>query len=116
MLVAAASNLVWNGLDAGTEVVVQVSLEQPFDEHPEKADRKGLCGKITVRDNGPGLSAEVAKTVFEPFVTSKPDGSGLGLAYVARAAQLLGGNVEWRREDRQTLFELRFALEEKNCP
>jgi signal transduction histidine kinase len=116
MLVAAASNLVWNGLDAGTEVVVQVSIEKPVDEHPETADKKGLWGKITVRDNGPGLSAEVAETVFEPFVTTKPDGSGLGLAYVARAAQLLGGMVEWRREDRQTLFELRFALEEKNCP
>lgn len=102
-LVAAISNLVWNGLEAGTDVVVQVFVEQ---------DSK--LGRILVSDNGPGLASDVADTLFEPFVTTKPDGSGLGLAYVARAAQLLGGTATWRRQENRTEFEFTFGVEEKS--
>lgn len=101
-LIAAISNLVWNGLEAGQEVVVSVSM----DRDPE-------LGRVVVSDNGPGLAAEVAATVFEPFVTTKPDGSGLGLAYVARAAQVLSGTIHWRRVKSQTEFELTFGIERK---
>jgi signal transduction histidine kinase len=101
-LLAAVSNLVWNGLEAGQEVVVSVSVDQDAE-----------LGRMVVLDNGPGLAAEVAGTLFEPFVTTKPDGSGLGLAYVARAAQILGGTVNWRRVGSFTEFELTFGIERK---
>lgn len=107
-LVAAVSNLVWNGMEAGHEVTIFVAIHPPTDECAKKH------GVVTVTDDGPGLSAEVADSAFEPFVTTKPDGSGLGLAFVARAAQLLGGAASWRREDNKTAFELTFAVEEKN--
>jgi signal transduction histidine kinase len=102
-LVAAISNLVWNGLEAGTDVVVRVFVQQDSQ-----------LGRIVVSDNGPGLAGEVADTLFEPFVTTKPDGSGLGLAYVARAAQLLGGTVTLRRQENRTEFEFTFGVEEKS--
>jgi signal transduction histidine kinase len=104
-LLAAVSNLVWNGLEAGQEVVVLVSIDQD-----------DALGRVVVSDNGPGLAAEVAGTLFEPFVTTKPDGSGLGLAYVARAAQLLGGTVTSRRVESRTEFELTFRIERKFQP
>jgi signal transduction histidine kinase len=61
-----------------------------------------LCGQpavqITVRDNGPGLTAEQAKRIFAPFYTTKPKGTGLGLAIVTRIVEAHGGNISVQSE------------------
>jgi PAS domain S-box-containing protein len=49
---------------------------------------------VSVADDGPGVPAEVAESVFTPFVTSKPGGTGLGLAIVQKIVQQHGGEVE----------------------
>jgi signal transduction histidine kinase len=49
--------------------------------------------RIRVIDDGPGIPAELAATVFEPFVTYKPRGTGLGLTIAREAAQSLGGQL-----------------------
>lgn len=49
--------------------------------------------RLTVRDNGPGLSPEVAERVFEPFVTSRPGGLGLGLSLCETLAQEMNGRL-----------------------
>jgi len=49
--------------------------------------------RIRVVDDGPGIPAELAVTVFDAFVTSKPHGTGLGLTIAREAAQSLGGHV-----------------------
>lgn len=49
---------------------------------------------IEVEDSGPGLSPELRERIFEPYVTTKPDGSGLGLALSARICQEHGGRLE----------------------
>ncbi len=51
-------------------------------------------GRLTVRDQGPGIPVEMRDRVFEPYVTTKENGTGLGLAIVRRNARLLGGDVE----------------------
>lgn len=48
---------------------------------------------VRVRDDGPGVAPEVADRLFEPFVTTKPGGSGLGLAVVQRVVEAHGGVV-----------------------
>ncbi|HEX4420201.1 MAG TPA: ATP-binding protein, partial [Kofleriaceae bacterium] len=48
---------------------------------------------IRVADDGPGIPAELAANVFEPFSTSKPHGTGLGLTIAREAAQSLGGQL-----------------------
>jgi C4-dicarboxylate-specific signal transduction histidine kinase len=50
---------------------------------------------LSVRDDGPGMTAEVARQVFEPFFTTKPagQGTGLGLAQVREFAVNAGGDV-----------------------
>ena len=67
-----------------------------------------LC--IEVEDNGIGPSEEVAKRMFDPLVTTKPEGVGLGLSLVSKAAKQLGGSIEWRRENQRTLFLLQFPI------
>jgi signal transduction histidine kinase len=46
-----------------------------------------------VRDDGPGLSPETRESLFTPFVTAKPRGTGLGLTVVRRIAEAHGGRV-----------------------
>ena len=53
---------------------------------------------VTVEDNGPGIPEPVREHLFEPFVSSKDEGRGLGLAVVAKIASDLGIVVELDKE------------------
>jgi signal transduction histidine kinase/HAMP domain-containing protein len=61
------------------------------------ARRRGEHVRISVRDHGPGVDAEVRARLFTPFVTGRPGGTGLGLAMVQKIANLHGG--ECRLDD-----------------
>jgi len=76
---------------------------------PSQMTRLGYA-LLTVCDNGEGPPPEVASEIFEPFVTSKPEGLGLGLPLVARCAKRLEGEVKWERVGQQTKFSLRFKV------
>ncbi len=54
---------------------------------------------ILVEDRGPGLPPEVRDRLFQPFVTGRPDGVGLGLSLAHRIVVLHGGTL--RLEDRE---------------
>jgi signal transduction histidine kinase len=97
-LVAAISNLVWNAIEAGNNVSVSVKLLEQND----------CC--VDVTDDGPGPPADVGPHVFEPFVSSKPEGLGLGLALVRRSAESLSGRVEWFRQAQHTVFRFQFPI------
>jgi len=53
---------------------------------------------IHVRDNGPGLTEEQAQRIFEPFYTTKPKGTGLGMAISRRIVEAHGGMIEVHRQ------------------
>lgn len=93
-LSAAVSNLVLNAMQAGTHVKVAARAEGP-----------DTC-VVSVTDNGGGIDDSIAENLFEPFVTSKPEGLGLGLPLVKRTAEALGGSIAWRRQADETTFEL----------
>ncbi len=59
---------------------------------------------VDVWDTGPGPAADVAARLFEPFVTGKRDGVGLGLAVARQVAEAHGGGISWRREGTRTCF------------
>lgn len=61
---------------------------------------------IAVRDSGPGPAPHVEQRLTEAFVTTKPEGVGLGLTIVAAAAHDHGGHFRWYREDTWTVMEL----------
>jgi signal transduction histidine kinase len=99
-------NLVLNGVEAaksaqdGAQVVVELR-RQP-------ASRVVLL----VKDNGPGPSAEVVQRLFEPFVTNKAEGVGLGLSVARHIAEAHGGSISFQRVDDWTCFAVELPLEE----
>ena len=77
----AIRNLVLNAIQVGARAVrVEVA-----------AERAGA--RLTVSDDGPGVPAALATTLFEPFVTARRGGSGLGLAVARRVAEGHGGTL-----------------------
>ncbi len=71
---------------------------------PNSETRVSLPLEITVADNGPGIPDELKLHLFEPFVTTKTGGAGLGLALVAKIFGDHGGTIECETKPRHTVF------------
>ena len=68
---------------------------------------------VVVEDNGPGIDPEKLGAIYEPFQTTKPDGSGLGMMIVQRIMRDHGGEIEINSEPRRgTRLTLRFPRED----
>lgn len=63
-----------------------------------------------VIDSGPGPPPEIAGLLFEPFVTGKEQGIGLGLAVARQTAEVHGGRLSWTRSDGTTVFRVELPL------
>jgi two-component system nitrogen regulation sensor histidine kinase GlnL len=77
--------------------------------------RRALPIEVCVVDDGPGPPHDIAEHLFDPFVTSKPTGRGLGLALVQKLIVDQGGMVEYAREGRpeRTVFRLMLPMAER---
>ena len=73
---------------------------------PGTSARVSLPLEFCVRDNGPGVSDDLMPHLFDPFVTTKPSGSGLGLALVAKIVGDHGGIIECESQPRRTTFRV----------
>ena len=62
--------------------------------------------EFCVRDNGPGVPADMIPHLFDPFVTTKANGTGLGLALVAKIIGDHGGVIECESQPRRTIFRV----------
>jgi two-component system nitrogen regulation sensor histidine kinase GlnL len=71
---------------------------------------------VSVRDNGPGIPDDIKPHLFEPFVTSKPSGSGLGLSLVAKIVGDHGGLIEVDTRPGRTEFRLHLPMLTEDHP
>jgi len=86
-LAAALTNLVNNAFESAPDVIVTL-----------KARVRGDRVEFTVRDNGPGIAPSLHSKVFEPFFSTRPAGTGLGLAVVKTVAEAHGGDLALHSE------------------
>lgn len=88
LLRQALANLVQNAVEAceGANVPPRILIDGGADE-------ARMAARIEVRDNGPGIDAEIADRIFQPFFTCKGNGTGLGLPLVQKIVVSHGGRV-----------------------
>jgi len=73
---------------------------------PGSKARVSLPLEFCVKDNGPGVPEDLMPHLFDPFVTTKPTGSGLGLALVSKIVGDHGGIIECESQPRRTVFRV----------
>jgi len=114
-LVQILLNLVKNAAEAvdplGGEIVLSTAYHHGVRiAVPGSRERVHLPLQVSVRDNGPGIPESVRATLFEPFVTTKRGGQGLGLALVAKLVADQGGLIECDSRPGRTVFRLSLAM------
>ncbi|PHS71599.1 MAG: two-component sensor histidine kinase [Methylophaga sp.] len=83
-------NLLKNAIEASENANLQVDIVLSY--HMVTHNNSPWL-EMTINDHGPGLSAEIANKLFEPYATNKTKGTGLGLAIVKKIIEEHGGNV-----------------------
>ncbi|HNY49620.1 MAG TPA: HAMP domain-containing sensor histidine kinase [Smithella sp.] len=82
-------NVIQNAIQAmGNEGAIDVSVHHT-----------GRWIQIKIEDSGPGISAQQKSLLFTPFYTTKPNGTGLGLAYSRKAMEGMKGNISLNNRD-----------------
>jgi two-component system nitrogen regulation sensor histidine kinase GlnL len=111
-LVQVFLNLVKNAAEAiagdpSGEITLSTSFRPGIRlSVPGTQDRVSLPLQFTVHDNGGGVPDDIKPILFDPFITTKPNGSGLGLALVAKIVGEHGGVIECDSSPRGTTFRI----------
>ena len=97
----AVTNLLWNALQSGAKnIELACALE-------------GAFLKISVSDDGPGVSKENREKIFEAFYTTREKGAGLGLAMAKKAARAHGGDLSLEDSLHGALFVFKIPRRKK---
>jgi len=99
-------NILQNSIDAA----IEIHSEPDIQIRTETVNYVGLVNqteklvRLSVADNGPGFSPRILSRAFEPYVTSKSKGTGLGLAVVKKIIDEHGARIELKNRMRETVI------------
>ena len=111
-LIQVFLNLLKNAVEAVPPGAGEITLSTRYQHGLKFADagartRHDLPILVSIEDNGPGIPEDLRNHLFDPFVTTKRDGTGLGLSLVAKIVGDHGGLVEVDTRRRRTVFNVR---------
>ncbi|HEV8680057.1 MAG TPA: ATP-binding protein [Stellaceae bacterium] len=111
LLLQVFLNLVKNAAEAAPEVGGEMLLTTGYRHGlslatPGGDGRRHLPLLVSVADNGSGIPDDLKPHLFDPFVTTKRNGTGLGLALVAKVIGDHGGVIEFDSQPRRTVFRV----------
>jgi two-component system nitrogen regulation sensor histidine kinase GlnL len=120
-LVQAFLNLIKNAAEATADIddrqpriIMQTSFRPGVRlSVPGSEQRINLPLMIQIEDNGAGVSDQLKPHVFDPFVTTKHNGTGLGLALVAKIIGDHGGIIECESEAKRTVFRVLLPMQDR---
>jgi len=101
LLVNAIEAAAQGEIDSGSKARVVIEIEQKSPD----------CVTLSIADTGSGPAEGVQQTLFDPFVTGKPDGVGLGLSVAREIVEQHGGQIAWHRADNMTHFTVELPTE-----
>jgi len=116
-LVQVFLNLIKNAAEATPKKGGEITLETAYQQGVRFAvsgtdSRIHLPLRVSIKDNGDGIADDIKSCLFDPFVTSKPQGTGLGLALVAKFIGDHGGVIECDSQPKRTEFRVMLPMAE----
>jgi two-component system nitrogen regulation sensor histidine kinase GlnL len=110
LLLQVLLNLVKNAseavADSDGEIILTTAYRHGLRLAGPDGGRRHVPLMVSVADNGAGIPEEIRPHLFDPFVTTKRNGTGLGLALVAKVIGDHGGVIEFDSEPGRTVFRV----------
>lgn len=110
-LIQVFTNLIRNAAEVVSEEDGLIEIQTAYRQGirlslPGSRNKINLPLEVTISDNGPGVPKDILPNMFDPYVTSKPRGQGLGLALVAKIIRDHGGIVDCDTSNQGTKFRV----------
>jgi len=106
-LMQALLNITRNAVQSIAQDGYVIFRTRALTNFPIGAIRHKLVLSIEIEDNGPGVPADLAESIFYPLVTGRPDGTGLGLPISQDLVSRHGGLIEYQSRPGRTVFTVR---------
>jgi two-component system, NtrC family, nitrogen regulation sensor histidine kinase GlnL len=110
LLIQAFVNLLKNAAEATTEIGGEIRIATRYEpglaHRGPGGERRKIPLVVSILDDGPGIPVHLRDHLFDPFLTTKQQGRGLGLAIVARIVADHEGAIDVSSEPRRTRFDI----------